>query len=160
MKTKQILRTLAYSFFTLGLASILFGCKAQRVDTQGIMGQVYWVEGNLMPTISDDNNVPEKPPKEKVKRKIRIYERTHINEAKMGDLLFTEIETPMVAEIETEEDGSFVIGLPPGAYSIFTVEEDGYFANVFDLDTYIQPVEVIDGEWSQLEILINYKAAY
>ncbi|WP_215224491.1 carboxypeptidase-like regulatory domain-containing protein [Echinicola shivajiensis] len=160
MKTKQILRTMAYSFLAFGLASFFFGCKAQRVDTQGIIGQVYWVEGNLMPTISDGNTVPEKPPREKVKRKIRIYERTHINEAKMGDLLFSEIETPMVAEIETEEDGSFVIGLPPGTYSVFTVEEGGYFANVFDLDTFIQPVEVLDGEWSNMEILINYKAAY
>ncbi|WP_200974405.1 carboxypeptidase regulatory-like domain-containing protein [Echinicola sp. 20G] len=161
MKTHSILKSFTFSFLLLGIALLIYGCKAQRVDTQGIVGQVYWVEGNLMPTITEDNStVPKKPEREKVKRTIRVYERTHINQATMGDVLFTAIETPMIAEIETEEDGSFIIGLAPGSYSIFTVEEDGYFANIYDLDSYIQPIEVHDGEWTSTEILINYKAVY
>ncbi|QDH77838.1 carboxypeptidase regulatory-like domain-containing protein [Echinicola soli] len=162
MKTKQALSPVFFSLFaTAFIAVLLCGCKAQRVDTQGVVGQVYWIEGNQMPTITDGDNVtPAKPERKKVKRTIRIYERTHINQATMGDHLFKDIETPMIAEIETEEDGSFAIGLAPGAYSIFTVEENGYFANVYDLDSYIQPVEVKENEWNNIQILINYKAAY
>ncbi|GGF21581.1 carboxypeptidase regulatory-like domain-containing protein [Echinicola rosea] len=162
MKTKKALSSLSFSLIAVAIFTVLLcGCKAQRVDTQGIVGQVYWIDGNQMPTITDGSNeTPAKPERKKVKRTIRIYERTHINQATMGDYLFKDIETPMIAEIETEEDGSFAIGLAPGAYSIFTVEENGYFANVYDLDSYIQPVEVKADEWNNIQILINYQAAY
>ncbi|GAB3645440.1 hypothetical protein GCM10028791_03550 [Echinicola sediminis] len=131
------------------------------MDTQGIVGQAYWIEGNLMPKVTDSGaEIPKKPEREKVKRTIRVYKRTHINQATMGGTLFTKIETPMVAEFETDDDGSFIIGLPPGQYSLFTVEDEGYFASVYDLDSYIHPIEVKDGEWTSAEIVINYKAAY
>ncbi|GGZ35937.1 hypothetical protein GCM10007049_31520 [Echinicola pacifica] len=146
----------AFACFFLLISS----CNVQRVDTQGIVGQVYWLEGNQMPTVGEPSGTDNRPKREKVKRTIRIYERTHISQAKMGDQLFTEIETPMLAEIETEEDGSFAIGLPPGVYSLFTVEENGLFANIYDLDSYIQPVEVLADEWNDIQLLINYKAAY
>ncbi|AGA76647.1 hypothetical protein [Echinicola vietnamensis] len=160
MKTKQATSSISLVITTF-MAVLLFGCKAQRVDTQGIVGQVYWIEGNQMPTITDGHQeTSTKPERKKVKRTIRIYERTHINQATMGDHLFKDIETPMIAEIETEEDGSFAIGLAPGAYSIFTVEENGYFASTYDLDSYIHPVEVKENQWNDIQILINYKAAY
>lgn len=161
MNTSKLLRPFAIALLLIFSAVLLHGCKAQRVDTQGIVGQLYWIEGNLMPRVTDSGaEIPKKPEKEKVKRTIRIYERTHINQATMEGTLFTNIETPMVAEIETEEDGSFILGLAPGQYSIFTVEDTGYFANVYDLDSYIHPIEVKEGEWANTEILINYKAAY
>ena len=161
MKINKVLKPFAITFLTVVAVSLLYGCKAERVDTQGIVGQVYWIEGNLMPTVTDNGEeIPKKPKREKVKRTLRIYERTHINQATMEGTLFTNIETPLVAEIETEEDGSFVVGLSPGQYSIFTVEEKGYFASVYDLDSFIQPIEVKNGEWTTTEILINYKAAY
>ena len=134
-------------------------CKSGKTTTQGIKGQVYWVEGNRMPLASEDGKTSD-PPKQGVKRVIKIHELTHINEARLGDYLFGEIETPLVTEIETDDSGQFEIELPKGKYSLFTVEENGYFANVFDLDSYINPVVVEEKSWTQVEIIIDYEAAY
>lgn len=113
-----------------------------------------------MPQITDDGKAASRLGKVGLQRTVRIHELTHINQARLGDGLFGDIETALVAEIETDESGNFSVSLPPGKYSIFTVEEDGYFANIFDLDSYINPFEVREGEWTQANILINYQAAY
>ena len=142
------------------LAAIAFSCKTAKVETQGIQGQVFWLEGNQMPQIVEEGQVSSRPEKKGVKRTLRIHELTHINQARLGDALFGDIETPLVAEVETDESGNFSVELPIGRYSIFTIEENGYFANIVDLDSYINPFEVKEGEWTQANILINYKAAY
>lgn len=137
-----------------------FSCKTSKKEGQGIQGQVFWLEGNQMPQITDDGKAASRLGKVGLQRTVRIHELTHINQARLGDGLFGDIETALVAEIETDESGNFSVSLPPGKYSIFTVEEDGYFANIFDLDSYINPFEVREGEWTQANILVNYQAAY
>ncbi|MDN3686579.1 carboxypeptidase regulatory-like domain-containing protein [Cyclobacterium jeungdonense] len=128
---------------------------------EGIKGQVYWIDGNLMPQATDSGNDSRLGPKKQpVKRTIRIHELTHINEASLGDYLFGDIETPLVAELETDESGYFEVKLPPGKYSIFTKEDKGYFANVFDLDSFIHPITVEKNKWKRTEITIDYKASY
>ncbi|MEX2591680.1 MAG: carboxypeptidase regulatory-like domain-containing protein [Anditalea sp.] len=134
--------------------------KTSKGDTHGIKGQVFWLEGNHMPQVVEEGKTTGKPEKTGIKRVLLIHELTHINQASLGDALFGDIETPLVAEVETDETGRFSVELPVGKYSIFTVEENGHFANIFDLDSYINPFEVKEGEWSQAEILINYQAFY
>lgn len=113
-----------------------------------------------MPQIAQEGGIVARPAKKGVKRTLKIHELTHINQARLGDALFGDIETPLVIEIETDDSGNFSVELPAGRYSIFTVEEDGHFANILDLDSYINPFEVKEGEWTQADVLINYKAAY
>lgn len=130
-------------------------------QTAGIEGQVIWIEGNQMPQVSDNKSELAAPMNgEPAKRTIRIHQLTHINQASLGDYLFGDIETPLVAEVETDEKGYFKVELPPGRYSIFTVEESGYFANVFDLDSYIHPLTVEKSKWNKVQIRVDYKAAY
>lgn len=147
------------AFFII-LMALAFSCKTAKKDGQGIQGQVFWLEGNQMPQIAKEGENVERPAKKGVKRTVKIHELTHINQARLGDALFGDIETPLVKEIETDESGNFSVELPVGRYSIFTVEEDGHFANILDLDSYINPFEVKEGEWTQADILINYQAAY
>ena len=147
------------TFFTLFLA-LAFSCKTAKKDGQGIQGQVFWLEGNQMPQMVDEGEISQRPAKKGVKRTIKIHELTHINQARLGDALFGDIETPLVKEIETDESGNFSVELPAGMYSLFTLEETGHFANILDLDSYINPFEVKAGEWTQADILINYQAAY
>ncbi|EON75362.1 hypothetical protein ADIS_4066 [Lunatimonas lonarensis] len=78
----------------------------------------------------------------------------------VGDFLIGSIQTPRIAELETDENGRFEIELPIGAYSVFTVEEEGYFANVFDQYNHVNPIQVKEGEWTFLEIVVNYLAVY
>lgn len=144
------------------LAFFLFtSCKTNKLSTQGIKGQIFWVEGNQMPQAAGETTTSVSPAAKKpVKRTVQIHQLTHINEASLGDYLFGNIETPLVASVETNNEGEFSVKLPPGKYSIFTVEENGYFASIFDLDSYIHPVNVEENEWSQVEIIINYKASF
>src|SRR5690554_7533955 len=153
----KVIKTI--TFFSLLLA-LAFGCKTAKKEGQGIQGQVFWLEGNQMPQMLDEGETPDRPAKKGVKRTIKIHELTHINQARLGDALFGDIETPLVKEIETDDSGNFSVELPAGMYSLFTVEETGHFANILDLDSYINPFEVKEGEWTQADILINYQAAY
>jgi len=140
---------------------LLTSCKTNKISTQGIEGKVFWVEGNQMPQASDNESKPGSfSGKIPIKRTIHIHELTHINEASLGDYLFGTIETPLVAVVETNDKGQFNVKLPAGKYSLFTVEANGYFASIFDLDSYIHPVTVEENKWSLVEIIIDYKASY
>ena len=179
---KRLLLLLVVSLLS---ASLLNSCKSSRqlsnpsnekgvagqkkestttseTDTgEGIRGQVFWVEGNRMPQANQSAGQPGFPPEKKpIQRTLRIHQRTHINQTSLGDYLFGDIETALVAEIQTDESGFFEVPLPPGTYSIFTVEENGYFANVFDLDSYVHPVTVTENTWETTQITINYMANY
>ncbi|MFC3417600.1 carboxypeptidase regulatory-like domain-containing protein [Algoriphagus hitonicola] len=128
---------------------------------QGIKGQVTWIEGNQMPMISEEGEAaPERKTGEPIQRKIIIYPLTKISDTKMENSLFTAVDGKPIAEVESDEEGNFEVELAPGQYSVFTQEEDGLFANSFDLNGNIQPIQVEKGNWSELNILVNYKAAY
>ncbi|MCC5936298.1 MAG: carboxypeptidase regulatory-like domain-containing protein [Lunatimonas sp.] len=144
------------------LLLVVASCKPIKPITQGLRGQVFWVEGNLMPQVSEDGSAApgEAQAKRGAKRILRIHALTTLDQVSLGDFLIGSIQTEQVAEVETESDGSFHIELPAGRYSVFTVEEEGYFANIFDQQNHINPVEVNVGEWSFLEIVINYRAVY
>lgn len=136
-------------------------CKPYQPEGQGITGQVTWLEGNQMPTISETGNESKKDPKGiPVKRTIRIYPLLKISDMSLEDGLFKSLAAKPITEIETDESGKYSIKLSPGRYSVFTVEEDGLFANTFDGEGNVQPVTVKEGEWTLLDIVINYKAVF
>jgi hypothetical protein len=114
-----------------------------------------------MPTISDSGTESKNDPKGKpVKRTIRIYPLIKISDMSVEDGLVKSLAAKPITEIETDESGKYSLQLSPGRYSIFTVEEGGLFANIFDGEGNVQPVTVKEGEWTLLDIVINYKAVY
>jgi hypothetical protein len=136
-------------------------CKPYQPEGQGITGQVTWLEGNQMPTISESGKESQKEPKGKpVKRTIRIYPLLKISDMSMDDGLVKNLAAKPITEIESDETGKYSVQLSPGRYSVFTVEEGGLFANIFDGEGNVQPVTVKEGEWTLLDIVINYKAVY
>lgn len=136
-------------------------CKPYQPEGQGITGQITWLEGNLMPTISDSGNESKKESQGvPVKRTLRIYPLLKISDMSMENGLFKSLAAKPITEIETDEFGKYSLQLSPGRYSVFTVEEDGLFANTFDGEGNVQPVTVKEGEWTLLDIVINYKAVY
>ncbi|MTI24563.1 hypothetical protein E1163_06360 [Fulvivirga kasyanovii] len=76
------------------------------------------------------------------------------------DQLYKEVPSELIKTVETDENGNFTVQLAPGRYSVFTKEEDGLFANVFDGEGNVNPVTVKQGEMTELNIDINYKAVY
>jgi hypothetical protein len=151
---KKIIWTFFVLFSWLGFSS----CKPMQTDGQGITGKVTWIEGNQMPMISDSGEKRKEP--EGIKRTVLIYPLTKFSDLKLENSLFIPPTTQALKEVETDSKGKFTIQLSPGRYSVFTVEEGGLFANIFDGEGNVMPVTVKEGQWTLLDILVNYKANY
>ncbi|MBJ6117432.1 carboxypeptidase regulatory-like domain-containing protein [Pontibacter sp. BT310] len=131
--------------------------QSQAAIKQGITGRILWQAGNQMPS-------PDAPPTENkrgVERTVYIYELTNANQVTTQNGVFhTNIQTKLVAETTSDANGFFSVALKPGRYSLFTKEEKGLYANMFDGEMNIFPVEVKEGEVTTIEFLINYQASY
>ena len=148
---------------------ITFSCSSKRafnttnmIIGQGISGKVIWLEGNLMPGIQEESDTTTssltqgKP----VERYVTIYRLTHRDQTVQEDGFFKEINNRLVKKILSDEEGNFATKLDTGRYSLFVEEPQGYFANRFDGEGYINPVEVKKDEVTEVTLKIDYKAAY
>ncbi|MFT2007082.1 carboxypeptidase regulatory-like domain-containing protein [Pontibacter sp. 13R65] len=150
-------RTECYTNGTPLTASSQAAQEQQATIQQGIAGRVLWVSGNQMPS----PDVPRSSGKKGIQRQVFIYQLTKGAQATTTDGVFhTKIQTNLVTQVVTDANGYFAVSLEPGRYSIFTKEEQGLFANLFDGENNIYPVEVKQGEVTQVEFLINYNATY
>ncbi|ARS36744.1 carboxypeptidase-like regulatory domain-containing protein [Pontibacter actiniarum] len=130
--------------------------EQQAPVTQGIAGKVLWKAGNQMPS-------PDAPPSKGkgIQRTLYVYELTNSSQAKTIDGVFhTDIQTNLVTHVVTDANGNFAVSLKPGMYSLFSKEEKGLFASLSDGEMNINPVEVKEGQVTDVEFLINYKANY
>lgn len=135
--------------------------KAQQNQPleQGISGQVLWLEGNFMPTIDAGSN-RKRNQGEPVAREIHIHELTNVGDVVQDGLFYSQINSKLIETVQSDEEGHFQVQLSPGRYSLFVKEEKGFFANIFDIDNNINPVEVKEDEITEITVKINYKAAY
>ncbi|SFT90103.1 hypothetical protein SAMN04489724_2658 [Algoriphagus locisalis] len=156
----QLPKLLFASAFTL----LLFQCAPYQPEGQGVVGLVTWQEGNQMPMMNEDDEEGKKDKRvtvgEPVKRTLRVYPLIKISDVTLENGLFQSVAAKPITEIEMDENGRYSINLSPGRYSILIVEEGGLFASIFDGDGNIQPVTVKENEWTLLDIVVNYKAAY
>ena len=124
---------------------------------QGVFGRVLWMQGNFMPS-------PDRPQQNggtPAVRTIYIYSSTKLSEAEGESPLFSKINKDVIAQVKTNKQGYFQCKLPPGKYSIFTLEDDGkFFANLFDGEGNITPFEVKEDSVTRYDINVNYKAAF
>jgi hypothetical protein len=47
-----------------------------------------------------------------------------------------------------------------GYYSVFTKEDKGLYANLFDDAMNINPVQVQRRRWTKIEVVVDYQAVY
>lgn len=141
---------------------LVYACVNQKgiMKTQGFNGEIRWVEGNLMPTIGDTTyairarGVP-------IVREIFIYETTHPSDVTLvKGTFYKSITTKLVKKVKSKKDGTFKVILPPGKYSVFVLDKEGFFANTFDGENCISPVTVQANNFTEIKILLNYKAYY
>ena len=137
-------------FFLLFMVSL-----TGLAQKQGLRGQVFWVSGNQMPG-------PEVilSPNQGAVREILIYELTSFKDATQVGPFFRDIKTKMVTSVFSKPDGTFKVKLLPGAYSVFTKEKNGLYANLFDENNNINPVTIEAGQYAWKTITIDYDAAY
>ncbi|GHA66132.1 carboxypeptidase-like regulatory domain-containing protein [Pontibacter akesuensis] len=131
--------------------------EQQAPIAQGIRGRVVMESGNQMPS----PNAPKSSGKRGAQRTLYIYELTKGTQTNTLEGVFhTNIQTNLVTQVVTDANGNFAVGLAPGKYSLFSKEEKGLYANLFDGENNIFPVEVQQGQVTTVEFLINYNASY
>jgi hypothetical protein len=123
----------------------------------GLEGYIFRISGNRMP--SPDAKLS--PPKG-VKTVLYIYELTSLSQvSKEGESAFySNIRTRLVQTVTSDDNGYFLVSLPPGEYSLFTKKDALYYANNFDGNNHIAPVRVHTGKITQVNINIDYDAVY
>lgn len=136
---------------------LLAGCASvPGQDTQGISGTTVWVEGNRMP--GPETKIPAPDP---VQRWVYVTHVVNMDELPaMVDGLYPALPVEPIDSVQTTKKGAFTLSLPAGTYSLFTREEDGFFANTFDQDGNVNPVTVQENKIQNITIEINYKAVY
>ncbi len=128
--------------------------------TQGIQGQVIWLEGNQMPGIRDKMDTSTAKRGKGVQRTIFVYELTNRQDAVFADGFFSEIRKKPIKQVQTDENGYFAIPLETGRYSVFVKEEKGLYANLFDGEGNIQPIKISPDRVQHMDIKVDYNAAY
>lgn len=136
-------------------AAPLASCDRQVV--QGLKGLIFEVSGNQMP--SPGKGVPIR---KGVQREFGIFKLSNLNQAVKGkdDCFFKNPGTSLVKRARSDKNGCFVLSLPPGKYSVFVREKGQWYANSFNGDGEICPVEVFPDSLSQLDFRINHGAWY
>jgi hypothetical protein len=124
---------------------------------QGLEGFVYRVSGNRMPSPNIKLPVPQG-----TKTTIYIFEQTNINQVdrKGQTAFYFAIRSKLVAQAVSDSSGHFSIRIPAGRYSLFTKKDTLYYANWFDKNNNIAPVEVLPGKMTKTEIRVDYDAVY
>ena len=140
-------------------ADLLEHNKNKVSITQGICGTLVKTEGNCMPIIDENSTCKQFP----VKREIVVYEYTKMDETTQSSIslaFFEKVNTKLIATTISDKEGFFQLALQPGKYSIFVKENNLLFANGFDGQGGIVPVIVETSKISEINLDMNYDAAY
>jgi hypothetical protein len=129
--------------------------------TQGVWGNIWFWEGNFMPSTDNSSHGKVTP----VVREVFVYEATRFDSVVMaigvnGGGFYDSILTKQITKLQSDNTGFFQIELPPGKYSIFVKEDSLYYANGSDSEGYILSAIVTTNLVTKRQIDINYKAAY
>ncbi len=127
---------------------------AQKLK-QGICGTILLQQGNQMP--GPGRKLSAGQP---VAREVLVYQLTNTNQAQSSGTIFTGIKTALVAKTRSNAKGYFELKLPAGKYSVFVQEQEGLYANYFDGQGNLNPVEVIKNSVTNRNITINNKAVF
>lgn len=144
--------------FILGMLILAFtACKEMdKGIEQGVKGTVIWYEGNLMPSINSSGSKSGKP----IEREVVFCKPVKMNDLTKSGSFFTGLDSYITHKTTSDSKGMFAIKLPAGKYSVFTKEDDGYYANSFDGQGFIQVIEVKQNEVTNLPLKVDYKAVY
>ena len=118
---------------------------------QGIWGDVWFWEGDFMPPCPTGTVTA-------VSREMRIHELAGLDDVDPPGYgrFYSAVHTPLVAVVQSGENGFFEVALEPGHYSIFAVEDTLLYANWFAGGGNINPVTVDPGAVTGITFDITY----
>jgi hypothetical protein len=170
VKYRQFFTTFIFIVALFGLVESTFSQKSvpksvvkkkkvikKKATLPLICGKVYLLKGNQMPD-------PDKPMSKGavVSREIQIYTLTKRTDTEGdGATFFSKINTKLIKKFKSDKKGMFCVNLPAGKYSIFVLDPGfGLFANNFDGEMNISPIEIVKGKNKDIELQINHSAAF
>lgn len=123
----------------------------------GIKGHVYLVRGNQMPSPDQPASTPPG-----FKTTLYIFELTNISQVSRegASAFYKNIQTRLVKEVVTDDQGAFKVKLKPGLYSLFVKKGDLFYSSQFDEKNNIHPVEVKSKTMTEANFSANYDAVY
>ena len=127
--------------------------------SQGVWGNVWFWEGNHMPTTDEKAASGTITP---VEREIYIHEATTIEDVSSAQdySFYSEIHTALMATTVSDADGFFQASLQPGSYSVFVKENNLFYAASFSGTGEINPVTVGQDTVQKVQIDITYQATF
>jgi hypothetical protein len=138
----------------------VYSDNAKKVSiTNGVWGTVSSVEGDCMPTVPACNSCCRNCP---VKRTVKIYEYTTINDAVTNDpygTFFDSFTTRLIAQVDTDDIGFFQTNIPAGHYSIVVVENGKLYSNTRDGQRGISPFTLTTGT-KNVNLTMTYNATF
>lgn len=149
---------------TLGLmlmAGLLLGCltikkQSKAQVAQGIQGQIFEQKGNQMPQKG-------KPFSKGIgyATQLYVFEPTSMQSAtQISGSIFRQPSTQLIGSYATDSLGYFKVNLAPGRYSIFVGYEGGYYAASFNQRNELGIVQVLEGTFAPVEVIVSAKASY
>lgn len=163
-------------FIVLPISLLILGCKESEnansvtdetgdqyeiTISQGVWGVVKFWEGNHMPgVVGEESSSGTITP---VSRNIRIYRSTTQSENEtigLSSAFYGNINSELIAIAYSDQNGFYQAELPVGKYSVFTEEDEGLYANIYDTDFVINPVDVENAAVSRLDIDVTYRATF
>jgi hypothetical protein len=174
MRKKDV--NISRSFLLMAILFILSGCGSNSSGTQvpsppptneskvtitkGVWGNVLFWEGNFMPRPVESGSSSGKITP--VIRNILVCQATTMTEMSPygSGPLFSQLPSTIIAETSSDETGFYQVALPPGTYSVFVKEGPVFYANSVDKLERVNPVEVLPGKVTKLQLNIQYKAYF
>ena len=122
---------------------------------QGVWGDVWFWEGDFMPPCPTGTVTA-------VSREMRIHELAGLDDVDPPGYgrFYSAVHTPLVAVVQSGDNGFFDVALEPGHYSIFAVEDTLLYANWFAGGGNINPVTVDPGEVTGITFDITYLSTW
>jgi hypothetical protein len=140
--------------------------------TQGVWGNVCFWEGNFMPTVDSDRiadrildifksrhgTITPVVREIYICRVITLKEMSDSHVAQPKPRFFSVIPAKFVAITSSDKKGFYQLELPPGTYSVFVKEDDAFYADKFDGEGRITPLEVLPQAMTRMLINLTYKS--
>jgi len=127
------------------------------LQNQGIEGQILEISGNQMPSPSIKPSAPKG-----IRTMLYIFELTTLDQVtrQANTPFYSAVSTRLVQTAWSDTAGYFKVQLKAGRYSLFTRNGRLYYANLFDGENHIAPVEVYAGKMTKTVVKIDALAHY
>jgi hypothetical protein len=127
--------------------------------SQGVWGNIWFWEGNHMPSTDKNYSTGEIFP---VERDAFIYEVTSIDDVVtiQNTSFYSKINTKLITTTTSDTDGFYEVALQPGSYSIFIKENDLFYANSYNDDGKLNLVTIEEDTVKKYQIDITYQASF